>query len=140
MNTRSGSVVCPHHTQDLVADYLCSCDDGYTGVNCETDINECVPNPCHNGGVCTVSVCVCARVCVDEQTPIMQDMVNAYMCECGYGFTGDDCDDLVDFCESTPCQNGGSCNVSDTPACTAHRAPTPPPPLPGVLWRVHLPL
>lgn len=34
--------------------YICQCVDGYEGENCETEINECDPNPCQNGGTCTV--------------------------------------------------------------------------------------
>ena len=35
-------------------DYTCECTDGYEGDDCEDEINECVPNPCHHAGVCTV--------------------------------------------------------------------------------------
>ena len=29
--------------------YECLCDDGYTGDNCEVQINECHSNPCVHG-------------------------------------------------------------------------------------------
>ena len=32
--------------------YDCDCRPGYTGLQCETDINFCTSNPCRNGGVC----------------------------------------------------------------------------------------
>ncbi len=35
--------------------YTCSCPPGYEGTNCQTNINECLPNPCQNQGTCTVS-------------------------------------------------------------------------------------
>ena len=39
--------------QDLVDDYFCECLPGYVGTNCETEVDECVSNPCVNG-VCQV--------------------------------------------------------------------------------------
>lgn len=36
--------------------YVCACAPGYTGINCETEIDECQPNPCQNSGICTVRV------------------------------------------------------------------------------------
>lgn len=36
-------------------DYKCTCSTGYTGRNCETDINECESSPCANGGTCAES-------------------------------------------------------------------------------------
>ena len=38
-----------------------------------TDINECVSNPCENGGTC-------------------QDAVNHYTCDCVTGYTGEECE------------------------------------------------
>ena len=35
--------------------YDCLCATGFEGVNCERETNECDPNPCMNGGTCTVS-------------------------------------------------------------------------------------
>ena len=34
--------------------YVCSCAAGFTGQNCDTEINECSPNPCLNGATCLV--------------------------------------------------------------------------------------
>lgn len=41
--------------QDLVGDFSCDCSHGYTGRHCDMNINDCLPNPCGNGGRCTVS-------------------------------------------------------------------------------------
>ncbi|CAF1047784.1 unnamed protein product, partial [Rotaria sordida] len=43
--------------------YGCRCREGYTGVYCENNINECASNPCLGGGTC-------------------YDLINAYACFC----------------------------------------------------------
>ena len=56
--------------------YSCSCMDGYTGMNCQTDIDECSSNPCQNGGTCEDS------------------------CSCTDGYTGMNCPIGIDECGS----------------------------------------
>lgn len=46
--------------------YSCSCNPGYTGLNCENEINECYSNPCKNGGQCV-------------------DKINLFSCKCTAG-------------------------------------------------------
>ena len=41
----------------------------FTGDTCETNIDDCSPNPCKNEGTCT-------------------DMVNDFSCDCADGYTG----------------------------------------------------
>ena len=79
--------------------FTCVCQPGYTGVECETNINECaeVPSPCAENAGCS-------------------DTPGSFECKCLSGFEGDGyvsdegggCVD-VDDCVSTPCENGGSC-------------------------------
>ena len=54
----------PHthtHTQDQLNGYSCDCIPGYTGSDCETEINECQPDPCENGATCNVCNAVFGR-------------------------------------------------------------------------------
>ena len=70
--------------------YSCECVPGYTDPNCTTNINECDPDPCENGGTCT-------------------DLVNAYSCECVSGYTETNCTTNINECDPDPCENGGTC-------------------------------
>ena len=49
--------------------YTCYCIDGYTGVQCQTNWDECWSSPCLNGGTC-------------------HDGVAAFNCTCPAGYTG----------------------------------------------------
>jgi hypothetical protein len=74
--------------------YTCGdCPAGYTNSgphNC-ADINECMPNPCQNGGMCT-------------------NLVNAFSCNCaGTGYSGTTCQTEINECMPNPCQHGGMC-------------------------------
>jgi hypothetical protein len=55
-----------------VNSFTCACAAGYSGATCATNINDCAPNPCLNGGACT-------------------DGVNSFTCACTGGFTGTTC-------------------------------------------------
>ena len=51
---------------NLLNDYTCNCVAGYTDNNCSTNINNCLPEPCQNGGNCT-------------------DLISDYSCTCEPG-------------------------------------------------------
>jgi len=51
----------------------CVCPTGFSGTACETNIDDCDPNPCLNGGTCT-------------------DGVDDYACSCIDGYTGTNCE------------------------------------------------
>lgn len=38
---------------DAGSTHLCRCQAGYMGSYCQEQVDECVPNPCHNGATCT---------------------------------------------------------------------------------------
>ncbi|KAL5004118.1 hypothetical protein ScPMuIL_017574 [Solemya velum] len=63
---------------DLGNTYKCHCKDGYGGNHCETNINECNPNPCHHGGTC-------------------RDLINDYECYCTEAHAGTNCEYSLDL-------------------------------------------
>jgi len=47
----------------------CVCQDGFEGILCGVETDECTSNPCQNGGTC-------------------QDKLGRYDCVCSPGYTG----------------------------------------------------
>ena len=43
-----------YQMQDSVANFTCLCAEGYTGPQCDDDIDYCTFQPCMNNGTCTV--------------------------------------------------------------------------------------
>ncbi|XP_031563984.1 neurogenic locus notch homolog protein 1-like isoform X2 [Actinia tenebrosa] len=70
---------------------LCLCYPGFTGTNCDININECSSIPCQNSGSCV-------------------DKVNGYECKCLAGTSGVNCETNFDDCSPNPCRNLGSCS------------------------------
>ena len=54
-------IMCACLFQDVVNGYQCNCAVGWTGTNCDVNINDCTPTSCLNGGFCYVS-CVNANI------------------------------------------------------------------------------
>uniref|UniRef100_A0A8D3E221 DeltaB n=1 Tax=Scophthalmus maximus TaxID=52904 RepID=A0A8D3E221_SCOMX len=79
--------------------YTCTCRPGFTGANCQVNVDDCASSPCQNAGTC-------------------QDGVNDYTCSCTLGYTGKNCSVRSDACGARPCQNGGTCFTHFTgPVC-----------------------
>lgn len=53
--------------------YTCVCNSGHTGVNCDQDINECIPD----NGPCVHGTCVNTN--------------GSFYCSCRVGYTGKQC-------------------------------------------------
>lgn len=74
------------------------CPTGFTGKNCETNIDECEdPNMCVNGN-CT-------------------DTFGSYTCHCKPGWQGSKCDADVNECNSRPCCRGQCVNQIGSYMC-----------------------
>ncbi|KAM4883991.1 neurocan core protein [Sylvia borin] len=58
----------------------CSCAAGYTGENCEIDIDDCLSSPCQNGGTC-----------IDE--------INSFVCLCLPSYGGSRCERDTEGCD-----------------------------------------
>uniref|UniRef100_W5MWB8 Delta-like protein n=1 Tax=Lepisosteus oculatus TaxID=7918 RepID=W5MWB8_LEPOC len=87
------SNVCGPHGQCISqpgGNFTCSCDQGFTGIYCHENINDCISGPCKNGGTCI-------------------DGVNSFQCFCPDGWEGELCDLNVNDCDRNPCKNSGRC-------------------------------
>ena len=108
--------------------YQCICASGYTGIYCETNINECHSNPCLHTSTCIDGInmytCNClpgytgvnCQINIDEcnSNPCLNsgtctDGINEYTCICANGYTGQHCEADIDECLSSPCQHNGQC-------------------------------
>jgi hypothetical protein len=69
-------------------------------MSCE-DIDECLSNPCANGGTCI-------------------NLTNGFGCQCPNGFNGTTCEERIDYCAvNNRCQNGGTCrNLPESASIT----------------------
>lgn len=108
--------------------FECMCPPGYTGALCESDIDECLTEPCQNGGTCLddinsfscdcppefsgptceVQVIFCSQnTCANGGTCFEAD--NGFLCACPLGYTGDSCETNIDECMDDPCENNATC-------------------------------
>ncbi|XP_072165055.1 protein jagged-1b-like [Diadema setosum] len=109
-------------------DFTCICHSGYTGLYCQERIDDCLSDPCQNGGTCINSrfaiQCVCpsgwegtfCHIGTDEcaTTPCRNngtcvDLHADFVCVCPHRWKGKTCNSLESHCDSTACVNGGVC-------------------------------
>ncbi|KAF2979409.1 hypothetical protein EK904_006478 [Melospiza melodia maxima] len=55
--------------KQLGSGYICICPLGYTGLKCETQVDECKSSPCQNNGIC-------------------KDGIGTFVCHCQPGYSG----------------------------------------------------
>ncbi|XP_052696969.1 uncharacterized protein LOC128175386 isoform X6 [Crassostrea angulata] len=113
---------------DLVGDYFCYCQQGFTDKNCSTNINECASNPCQNSGTCLDGInSFSCRCDLDHYGPLCEnrytrcsdtpcqngatcsDVIGGYRCQCPLGYSDFNCSTDINECASNPCQNSGNC-------------------------------
>lgn len=68
-NPCKNNAKCESHGNNL---YTCHCKSGFTGQNCSTQIDNCLPNSCNNNGIC-------------------KSNENGFECQCASGFVGEFC-------------------------------------------------
>ncbi|KAM7390891.1 hypothetical protein PAMA_008881 [Pampus argenteus] len=76
--------------------YNCNCNSGWQGMNCDQNINECMSNPCQNGGTCT-------------------DGINGFTCTCTAQWTGPLCQTSQQECGGYLTGPAGSFSYPNTP-------------------------
>lgn len=76
-------LVCENGGTPIQGCSICNCTEGWTGVNCSENFNECNSDPCQNGGTCT-------------------DGLNNYTCKCPDLFAGKNCEQLSGDYPSNP--------------------------------------
>lgn len=80
----------PLFSYETASGYRCICSSGFTGENCETNIDDCEFNECKNG------------ICIDG--------INDYYCACHLGYAGQYCGREINECQMLePCENGATC-------------------------------
>ena len=72
--------------------YSCQCEPGWTGAECDVDIDECQSIPCQNNASC-------------------ENLVGDYSCTCPDQYRGKDCEynEQIPQCSPNPCPRGLTC-------------------------------
>nr|XP_054759199.1 protein jagged-1b-like [Lytechinus pictus] len=103
---------------NLFGDYFCACPESHQGKNCSDAKTLCQDSLCQVIDSCTVTAGATStggpiqqpsNVCGPHGSCISLDNNGGFSCICDTGYTGLYCHERIDYCESNPCQNGGTC-------------------------------
>lgn len=82
--------------------YICVCEIGFTGEDCETMVDYCIGVTCSEYGRC-------------------QNSVGGFVCLCEGGYTGLLCEAEINECASVTCSGSGTCiDGQDSFVCECH--------------------
>ena len=86
---------------DESSGFQCLCPSLRGGKRCEIEkSNNCLPNPCLNGGSCQNT---------EQSNKGNGKLFQGFFCLCRTGYQGDLCQMAIDPCRENPCLNGGTC-------------------------------
>ena len=108
----------------------CTCNPGYTGEFCETNINDCLRVNCSGNGQCldgdndytcvcnpgytgkdcdmNINKCETMGITCNERVRCLGG-INNFTCNCNPGFTGELCQTNIDDCVGVNCSGNGEC-------------------------------
>ena len=93
--------------------YTCNCTTGWSGPNCDTDIDECAGGTPPGIGACAVANSWKCEESNDDSSIALGD----YWCDCTTGWSGPNCDTDIDECAGGIPTGIGACVVTNTNSC-----------------------
>ncbi|CAI2723409.1 unnamed protein product [Schistosoma spindalis] len=139
INNYCTEIVCQNGGQCNILDNgkeYCTCLKNYHGLYCEVeesqeeqntqlfrtekDRNEmetfnCFKTPCFNNGTCHVLGGISNSSTITIATTTIDNNNNngSTFCHCKPGFSGHYCENIQDYCQHSPCKNGGVCMLQN---------------------------
>lgn len=106
----------------------CTCVNGYSGIYCNVPPSVTTTTTTTTASTTTLSttstttanpIQACPanlQICQNQGTCTYNSVTNAINCNCLPNYSGPTCTTKVPFCSVNPCQNGGTCVTTNSPA------------------------